>query len=113
MKSHAVKIVAGAALYGLITAHASAMPMSNMAVASNDLSTNLHEVGWLCGPFRCWWRPNYYYDPFYGPRVYYGYAPGSYGYGPSWYGPACRGLRCATDIDFERALQSLGKRSKR
>jgi hypothetical protein len=33
----------------------------------------------VCGPYRCWWRPNYYaYGPgnYYGPR-FYGYAYGS------------------------------------
>ena len=37
------------------------------------------QVRWVCNPWRCWWRPNYYYG-YYGPG--YGY----YG-GPRYYGP--------------------------
>jgi hypothetical protein len=37
---------------------------------SDALSSNVEQVRWVCGPYRCWWRPNYYY--------------GYYGWGPRW-----------------------------
>lgn len=42
---------------------ASAMPVTNLAGATPGQVEN---VRWVCGPYRCWWRPNYYY----GPRFY-------------------------------------------
>jgi len=54
---------------------AAAMPVHNLAKATQ---ANVEQVRWVCGPFRCWWQPNYYYGPrVYGPRVY----------GPRVYGP--------------------------
>jgi hypothetical protein len=55
---------------GLGTASASAMPIVNLA---QDLKANVENVRWVCGPYRCWWRPNYYY----GYRPYWRYR---YGY---------------------------------
>lgn len=43
---------------------ATAMPIDNLAKA---VPANVENVAWVCGPYRCWWRPNYYY---YAPRVY-------------------------------------------
>ena len=42
---------------------ATAMPIDNLAQAA---PANVENVRWVCGPYRCWWRPNYYYAP----RVY-------------------------------------------
>jgi hypothetical protein len=44
----------------------------------------LHQsVPWVCGPFRCWWRPFYYRAwGYYRPYGFYGYGSG-YGYRPS------------------------------
>jgi hypothetical protein len=50
---------------GLGAGAAQAMPAANLAPASTAL-THAAEVAWVCGPYRCWWQPNYYR---------YGYAP--------------------------------------
>ena len=56
----------------------SAMPMNPLASPASNVSA----VRWVCGPFRCWWRPNYYV----GPSAYYGGPYGYYGGGPRFYG---------------------------
>jgi hypothetical protein len=47
---------------------------------SNGIPSSLENVRWVCGPFRCWWRPNYY--AFYGPRPFWG--PRRVFWGPRW-----------------------------
>ena len=75
MKNVKYALVAAAALGGaaLTSGSASAMP-NGLASASTALSSNVQDVRWVCGPFRCWWRPNYYYGAYgyYGPRPYWG-----------------------------------------
>lgn len=44
-----------------------AAPVVPMPAASN---ANVEQVRWVCGPYRCGWRPNYY-----GYRYHYGYYP--------------------------------------
>jgi hypothetical protein len=34
---------------------------------SADQVGQVEQARWVCSPYRCWWRPNYYY---------YGYYPG-------------------------------------
>ena len=80
MKALAISLVAGAALCGVMSAPASAMPMSNLEAAASDLALG-RSVRYACNWYQCWWRPNTYYS--YGP-AYYAYAPGWYGYGPAW-----------------------------
>ncbi len=55
---------------GFFTGSAMAAPMLDPAVAhTSDLGTAKPEnVRWVCGPYRCWWRP--------GPPVGF--------YGPGW-----------------------------
>ena len=69
-----VVLVAATALGGasLVASTASAMPIGGLAAASNELSADIQDVRWVCGPFRCWWRP--------GP--YWGYR--RWGWGPRW-----------------------------
>jgi hypothetical protein len=43
--------------------------------------SNVDQVRWVCGPWRCWWRPNYYVAPAY---AYYGYGP-RFGYYGGWH----------------------------
>ena len=63
-------VLAGAAALGAVAfASGSASAMPN-GLSSNALASNVEQVRWVCGPYRCWWRPN----------VYYGY----YGWGPRW-----------------------------
>jgi len=76
-----VKIIAAsAALFSatMLAVPASAMPVDNLAGA---MSGNAEQVRWVCGPVRCWWRPNYYGYRFYGPR---GRAYGYYGRFRRW-----------------------------
>jgi hypothetical protein len=68
------------ALGGVALASATAsaaMPYGLASAAKPDLASSIDQVRWVCGPFRCWWRPNYY---------------GAYGYGgPRFYGRGWRG----------------------
>jgi len=49
----------GAIAFG--SASASAMPNGLSPAVTNELSANVENVHWVCGSYRCWWRPNYYY----------------------------------------------------
>ena len=85
MRALAIGLVAGAALCGVASAPASAMPMGNLATAASDLALS-ESVRYVCNRYGCRWRPNYYRRYDYGHRSYYGYGPGYYGYGASCYG---------------------------
>lgn len=68
-------LVLGAAALG--SEKALAMPLLDSGVAhATDPAAAIENVRWVCGPYRCWWRPNYY-----GPR------PWGYGYGYGWRRP--------------------------
>ncbi len=62
--------IAGAAMIG----SAAAMPAAKLDTLAQQSAVNsIQDVRWVCGPHRCWWRPNYYryynyYGPYYGPR---------------------------------------------
>ena len=79
----AFALTAGAATVGV----AYAMPLGGPSGASST-AADIQDVRWVCGPNRCWWRPNYVPAPYYGyyaPRPFYGYfGPRRYRYG--WYG---------------------------
>jgi len=76
-------LAAGLALAaaGLTASSASAMPMNGLdpavATTSDLAANNTESVAYVCGPWGCRWRPNYW-----GPRPYgYGYRRfGGYGY---------------------------------
>ena len=72
VKALAISLVTGVALCGIMSAPAAAMPINNLAAATSDLSLG-QSVRYVCGKYRCLWRPDYYYS----------YAP-SYWYGPGW-----------------------------
>jgi len=63
------------AVPSLIAPAASAMPISGLAPAANALATDVQQAAWVCGPFRCWWRPGwgYGYRRYWGPRPYWGW----------------------------------------
>lgn len=87
MKALSIGLVAGAALCGVMSAPASAMPISNLAAAASDLALG-QSARYVCHRSRCRWRPNYVYRPqAYGPS-YYSYGPSYYSYGPSYYAPS-------------------------
>jgi hypothetical protein len=53
---------------------ARAMPVDGLAATA--ISDGIQNVRWVCGPYRCWWRPSYYaHAPgyYYGPRRFYGF----------------------------------------
>jgi hypothetical protein len=83
-------LAASAALWGASLLPTQAMPVSNLAAGAHVAPAPVQEVAVVCGPYRCWWRPDYYYPPPYAPpRAYYGYWPGWPGYGwsrPPWAG---------------------------
>ncbi len=62
----AFAILAGA---GMMAGTAYAMPINGQLAATAPAATDALQVRWVCGPYRCGWRPGGYY----------------YG-GPHWYG---------------------------
>jgi hypothetical protein len=65
-----------------ISTPAAALPLAGLdpAIARDaGPAGQIEQARWVCGPYRCWWRPNYYYGPGYG----YGYGP-RWGYGRRW-----------------------------
>ena len=80
----AVLLVAGA-----LIGPASSMPINGSALAkAKPAADRPQRVGWVCGPYRCWWRPfvggpfwapyryyrpGYYCNPYYNRYCYYGY----------------------------------------
>lgn len=80
-----IKLAAAAAIVagvtGLAGMPASAAPMLDPGIAhASDLIAKPENVRWVCGPYRCWWRPG---PPvgFYGPRPWGWRGPG---WGPGW-----------------------------
>ena len=52
----------------MMIAEASAMPMSGPVLAATKIADGLQDVRWVCGPYRCWWRPGPYWgSPYWGP----------------------------------------------
>ena len=55
---------------------AHAMPVDGLNIAATAIPDGIQNVRWVCGPYRCWWRPSYYaHAPgyYYGPRRFYGF----------------------------------------
>jgi hypothetical protein len=67
-----------------------AMPSANLAEVASRVSTNIENVGVVCGRYRCWSGPSVYYAPVVvAPPVVYGYGgcpPRWVGCGPHGYG---------------------------
>jgi hypothetical protein len=88
MTNTKVTLLAGAALCAaaLAPASASALPAGGLAKAASELS-DVQQVRWVCGPFRCWWRPGYGYYGAYAWGAPYG-RPwwGGHFYGRPWWG---------------------------
>ncbi len=61
-----VKIAAAAVACLLTTgmaASVSAMPINGTLSAEAQTTQNVQQVRWVCGPYRCWWRPGPYWWP--------------------------------------------------
>jgi len=76
----------------LAAGSASAMPVGGLAAAGSEISGDLQQARWVCGPFRCFWRPGprFYGRPFYRHYGFYG-RPFRHHWGPgiyarSWWG---------------------------
>jgi len=84
MRNFTLAAVGLAALCGvaLQSGNAAAMPVSGLANAASEATTDVQQVAWVCGPYRCWWRPRYY--PYYGAYGWGG--PRYYGYARPWWG---------------------------
>ena len=57
---HKLKTAFIGTVFGAIafaSAPASAIPISDLGTASKSLSTESQKVVWVCGWYRCWWRP--------------------------------------------------------
>jgi hypothetical protein len=81
MSAYASKFVLAASLalggLALSAGGASALPALDPGLkAAADSASGVEKTRWVCGPYRCWWRPG---PRFYGPRYYRGY--GGYGWG--------------------------------
>ncbi len=66
-----VATLALAAVLGssLVIGEASAMPVDRLASATKQIADGVQDVRWVCGPYRCGWRPGPYWgvSPW-GPR---------------------------------------------
>jgi hypothetical protein len=63
--------LAGATLTFASGANAMTNTMPAGLAKSADQVGQVEQARWVCGPFRCWWRPNYY--GYYGAYRPYGY----------------------------------------
>ena len=83
MKALTISLVAGAALCGVMSAPASALPISNLAAAASDLALG-QSVRYVCNEYRSYYGYGYptygYYglrsEPGFYRRPYYGYYRG-------------------------------------
>jgi hypothetical protein len=77
--------IAGALLAGTMAVsagQASAMPALDHGLANAQVAQT-EQVRWVCGPWGCRWRPNYWGGyGFYRPRPYWG---GGWGYRRRWW----------------------------
>ena len=64
MRKITLLFAATAICSGVTVTAASAVPIAPVPTGP---AAKIEQVRWVCGPYRCWWRPNYY-------RGYYGYA---------------------------------------
>ena len=86
MKFSRNALLGAMALGGLVlgAGNASALPMPDPAIAAQTQAQpaiGVEKTRWVCGPYRCFWRPGYGY---YGPRRFYG--PRPWGWRHRWHG---------------------------
>ncbi|HXW71626.1 MAG TPA: hypothetical protein VEK34_09310 [Methylocella sp.] len=67
-----IALVAALGLGSAISMEASASAMSAIdpgVVTASGTAATIEEARWVCGPYRCWWRPTPYWAPlhYYGP----------------------------------------------
>ena len=70
-------LIAATAAVGLALASGSASAMPNgLPSGVQAQESQLQDVRWICGPFRCWWRPSFWgyrSYAFAGPRFHWGW----------------------------------------
>ena len=69
----AVATVLGAAA---INDKASAMPLNGLTPTMTQSAVSVEKAAWVCGPYRCWWRPRPYWSGYWAPRRYWGWGGG-------------------------------------
>jgi hypothetical protein len=79
LKNLKYSLAGAAALCAIALSSGSALAMPN-GLPSNGIPSSVENVRWVCGPFRCSWRPNYH--AFYGARPFWG--PRRVFWGPRW-----------------------------
>jgi hypothetical protein len=62
-----------------LSVSASAMPVSGLAPAAPQKTAHVQNVRWVCGPYRCFWRPG---PVWWGPGRYWG--PRRWGWRGGW-----------------------------
>jgi hypothetical protein len=87
MASLRIVAFAAAALLGssALISQASAMPANGLAAASKEVAGHVQDVRWVCGPYRCWWRPGPYYYAYARPYYYRPYYWRRCGWGRCWW----------------------------
>lgn len=85
MSSPKSALAAAAMLSLAMIGSASALPATNLADTAKA-SAAIQEARWVCGRFRCFWRPNVFVGPRLGWRQpAFGWRRPLYGFaGPSW-----------------------------
>lgn len=56
-----IALVVAVSLGSSLIGKASAAPMNGMAAISHQVTNEIQDARWICGPYRCWWRPGPYW----------------------------------------------------
>jgi hypothetical protein len=80
-RSLARMLIAAGVMFGgfvFVSDSALAMPGLDPGVSTAaNAGAKVEQAGWVCGPYRCWWRPNYWGGrPGWGPRPGWGWRRG-------------------------------------
>jgi len=80
MRNLTIAVFTVAAVLGAaaVNGKASATPLNGLPLAATQSAVSVEKVAWICGAYRCWWRPGPYWGGPYG-RPHYGYWGG-----PRW-----------------------------
>lgn len=94
MTARNVRVIVAAGLFfsalvlAPMRASAAPMPVDQGLARAATATGPIQKTRWVCGPYRCWWRPNYFYGPVYRPwgwrRPYYGWHR-PWGWGGGWH----------------------------
>jgi len=88
MKTTLAKLLVAAGVgvggFALLAEAAQAMPSVDPGVgAAAAAGAQVEQARWVCGPYRCWWRPDYWGPrPYWRPHPYWG--PRPWGWRRGW-----------------------------